>query len=352
MELQINSGAGDIPPPREPAFQARSRKRKIESSGRSGNISKVSFDSSALPVNGIGGVFAVDKPPGMTSHDVIDVVRGVLRGAKAGHAGTLDPGATGILVVCLGQATKVSSFLMEGSKVYEGWARLGIVTETYDADGAVVDTKPVECTKEEIVATSRDFVGAIEQIPPMFSAVKIGGQKLYRLARRGVEVERPSRKVVVDSFEILDVEPTRFYFRLRCSKGTYVRTIVHDLGQKLGCGAHLESLRRTEQGPFEIKDAVSWEEMRSEGAGESIARRVTPSERALTFLPSCEMESRLPLRVGAVFAAPADAHFEIGRLARLVSRSDRNFGVVRVEKEGLRVLYVAPSGSRRRREAP
>ncbi|MGH2570502.1 MAG: tRNA pseudouridine(55) synthase TruB, partial [bacterium] len=190
----------------------------------------------------------MDKPRGRTSHDVVARVRRVLPGARVGHAGTLDPAATGVLVICVGGATKISAFLMEGEKEYVGTATLGVTTDTQDADGRVVRERPVAADDAAIRAAATRFVGEIEQVPPMYSAVKVGGEKLYRLARQGLEIERAARRVRVHAFEIVGVALPHVDFVLRCSKGTYVRTILHDLGEALGCGAHLARLVRERQG--------------------------------------------------------------------------------------------------------
>ena len=179
-----------------------------------------------------------------------------------GHAGTLDPAATGVLVLCVGKATKISAFLMEGEKEYVGTGRLGVTTDTQDGEGQVVQERPVDTDADAVRQAAARFVGEIEQVPPMYSAVKVGGQKLYRLARQGQEVERKPRPVTVHALEIGRVELPEFDFILRCSKGTYVRTIVHDLGEALGCGGHLAGLVRERQGSFGRERAVTWEPTR------------------------------------------------------------------------------------------
>jgi tRNA pseudouridine55 synthase len=302
------------------------------------------------------GVFAVDKPAGVTSHDVVDRVRRALGGAKAGHAGTLDPQATGVLVLCVGAATKISSFLLDGPKEYEGRARLGVTTDTQDATGKTLEERPVTCDEAELRAAAARYRGGIQQIPPMFSAVKIGGQKLYRLARRGVEIERPARSVHVYAFEILHVELPWFEFRIRCSKGTYVRSIVHDLGADLRCGGHLVELRRTQQGPFTLRDALSWETVTGPGAAEAIdAHRLAPAE-AFSFLPAREADlPRSAFRVGAALpvAPPPPSGESSGEttgpsLERLEIHGEP-VALVRVEGTSCRVVHVFPPSVRRAR---
>lgn len=353
MALRVNSEAEGTPPRPEREFQARSRKRRSGSFAPSGSIFKrspVENPAAALPPS----VFAVDKPAGPTSHDVVDVVRGILGGTKAGHAGTLDPQATGVLVLCLGAATKISSFLVEGEKEYEGTARLGVVTETQDATGKTIEEREVLCDADAIREAARRFVGAIEQVPPMYSAVKIGGQKLYKLARRGVTIDRPPRPVTVYSLVIESVELPTFTFRVRCSKGTYVRSIVHDLGARLGCGGHLQSLRRTLQGPFGLANAISWEVLTGENGAKAIAESSLSPEDALEFLPSAPLEfPRLSLRVGALLRGTFSMGGASSSLVRVTQSGNRLAAVAKLEPDGLRILYVAPaSGRGPRREAP
>jgi tRNA pseudouridine55 synthase len=204
------------------------------------------------------GILLVDKPSGMTSHDVVARLRHRLGLRQIGHAGTLDPLATGLLVVLVGRATKVSQYLTSLDKEYEGTFELGKVTDSHDADGEVVATHPVpELDAAGLRAVMQTFVGDQFQIPPMFSAKKINGVPLYKLARKGQVVEREPRFIHVDLFELLEFTPPTASFRLRSSKGTYVRTITHDLGTKLGCGATLNALRRTASGQFRVSDAAA-----------------------------------------------------------------------------------------------
>lgn len=202
------------------------------------------------------GVLLVDKPQGITSHDVVDKVRWLYQTRRVGHAGTLDPMATGLLIILVGKATKASQYLMSQEKEYLGEATLGVVTDSQDADGATVETNPVPAfTREDLTAAMNAMLGDQQQIPPMHSAKKIGGKKLYELARQGVEVEREPRFIRIEAFELLSWESPRLNFRVHCTKGTYVRTIAYDLGRKLGPGAHLTMLRRTLSGSLKIDHA-------------------------------------------------------------------------------------------------
>jgi tRNA pseudouridine55 synthase len=208
------------------------------------------------------GALLIDKPVGPTSHDIVEAVRRDFRIAKVGHCGTLDPNATGLLVLLLGRATKLSEKLMSGDKVYEGTMKLGETTDSYDAQGELVASLPVPpTTVEELNELAATFVGDHMQVPPMVSAIKKDGVPLYKLARKGIEVERKPRLVHIYNFRFSDYAEPIGYFRVACTKGTYVRTLVHDVGQKLGCGAHLANLRRLVSGKFDVTDAMEFEEL-------------------------------------------------------------------------------------------
>ena len=208
------------------------------------------------------GVLLVDKPSGWTSHDVVAKVRAHFGLKKVGHCGTLDPMATGLLVLVLGRATRLSEKLTSDDKSYEGTILLGVTTNTEDADGETVETKPVPpLTEAEMVAVLDKFKGDIYQTPPMISAVKYQGRPLYKLARKGIVVEREPRLVHIYDLRMLAMELPRVNFRMVCSKGTYVRTLAADIGIALGCGAHLAGLRRTAAGKFKLEDAHSLEQI-------------------------------------------------------------------------------------------
>jgi tRNA pseudouridine55 synthase len=212
----------------------------------------------------ISGILNIDKPAGMTSHDVVNRVRRMSGQRRVGHAGTLDPAATGVLIVCLGQATRVVEYLMASDKVYRAQIRLGVSTDTHDAEGEVTATAEVDFGQEEgwrIREALASFVGPIQQVPPMYSALKREGVPLYRLARQGITVERKPRPVVIYDIELLDWNPPLFTIRVKCSPGTYIRALARDLGQELGCGAHLHSLTRLASGHFTLEEAVSLEEL-------------------------------------------------------------------------------------------
>jgi tRNA pseudouridine55 synthase len=206
----------------------------------------------------LSGVLNVDKPPGMTSHDVVDVVRRVAGQRKVGHAGTLDPMATGVLLVCLGQATRVAEYLMLGRKRYRATIVFGATTDTYDADGEMVSKGGrIDFARGEIEAGLNVFRGRIEQVPPLYSALKRDGQPLYKLARQGKTVDLAPRPVEIDEIVLLDWSPPSLIIEVACSPGTYIRSLAHDLGQRLGSGAYLASLVRLSSGRFHLQDAVS-----------------------------------------------------------------------------------------------
>jgi tRNA pseudouridine55 synthase len=207
------------------------------------------------------GAVLIDKPAGPTSHDVVDALRRAFRLEKVGHCGTLDPNATGLLIIVLGKGTKLSEKLMSDDKVYEGTIKFGETTDSYDADGELVSSLPVlPMTLEEINESAATFQGDQMQMPPMVSAVKVKGVPLYKMARKGIEVERKARLIHVYQFRCSKYEEPIGFFRIACTKGTYVRALAHDLGQKLGCGAHLATLRRVVSGKFDVADALQFED--------------------------------------------------------------------------------------------
>lgn len=225
------------------------------------------------------GILLVDKPTDHTSHDVVARLRGKLKMKRVGHAGTLDPMATGLLVILVGKATRVSNYLMSLDKEYEGTIELGKKTDTQDAEGEVMETRPVPpLSAEQIVAAMKSFLGDQYQKPPMYSAIKIDGVPLYKSARRGEEVEREPRFIRVNSWDLTGLALPRFDFRLRCTKGTYVRTLANDLGEKLGCGAFLAALRRTATDKFHISQALTLDQINALSLPEIEKRLIPPRD--------------------------------------------------------------------------
>jgi len=210
----------------------------------------------------LDGAILIDKPAGPTSHDVVDAIRRQFGIKKVGHCGTLDPNATGLLIIVLGRGTKLSEKLMGDDKVYEGAIKFGETTNSYDADGEILETKPVPpLTPDQLNEAATAFIGDQMQTPPMVSAIKIKGVPLYKLARKGIEVEREPRLVHIYSFRFTSYELPLGQFRIACTKGTYVRSIAHEFGQKLGCGAHLATLRRNVSGKFDVADATGLDDV-------------------------------------------------------------------------------------------
>jgi len=237
-----------------------------------------------LSFSPLDGALLIDKPPGPTSHDVVAAVRRRFGIKKVGHCGTLDPNATGLLVLVLGKATRLSERLMSGDKVYEGTLKLGETTNSYDADGELTSSLPVPLlTTEELSEVAATFLGDQMQLPPMVSAIKKDGVPLYKLARKGVEVERKERFIHIYTFSIASYSEPLATFRVACTKGTYVRTLVHDLGQKLGCGAHLAALRRLVSGKFNISTALPLDD----------ALALSPVELEQRIIPMLKLASDL-----------------------------------------------------------
>jgi len=223
----------------------------------------------------VSGIIVVDKDKGMTSHDVVDLVRRRFVLKKTGHAGTLDPNATGVLVLLVGSATKLSQKLSGEDKMYRALMKLGVRTDSGDVTGKIVSKKDILIGPQEINEVMKQFLGDIEQVPPMFSAKKIKGKRLYKMARRGEVVERPPVRVTIKSLDIRAVNLPEVEFDVLCSKGTYIRQLADDIGERLGCGAHLVELRRISSGNFKVEDAVTiseLSEMSKESFNESVKR--------------------------------------------------------------------------------
>ncbi len=272
------------------------------------------------------GILVIDKPAGLTSHDVINHVRRATKIRQVGHAGTLDPMATGVLVVCLGQATRVSEYLLGHDKAYRATIRLGLETNTYDADGETIATHEVNVDRANVERALARFVGEIRQIPPMYSAIKREGLKLYELARRGIEIEREARSVVIHSIELCRYQAPDATIDVRCSAGTYIRSIAHDLGAALGTGGHLIELRRTAAGPFTIDQAISLESFEAAARAGQWHVHLRAIDEALSDWPLVVLAE--PDRVRALNGAPiftlklagtrCRAHDERGNLIALL----------------------------------
>ena len=231
------------------------------------------------------GIVIIDKPSGWTSMDVCAKIRGILKEKRVGHGGTLDPMATGVLPVFVGQATRAVEFAENGEKEYIAGLRLGLVTNTQDTSGETLETHPVTADRKALEALLPRFTGPIQQIPPMYSAIKINGQKLYELARRGQEVARRPRSITIHALELLEGEGADWTVRVRCSKGTYVRTLCHDLGRALGCGGFMSSLRRTRAGSFTLAQAVTMQQVLDFAAGQDPQQLLMPVDAVFAAHP-------------------------------------------------------------------
>lgn len=281
------------------------------------------------------GVLVVDKPPGMTSHDVVDHVRRTLETRKVGHAGTLDPDATGILLLGVGRATRFLSYAQAAPKRYVAGARFGSSTTTQDASGEVVAERDPRFTEAQLRAAIAELTGEIEQVPPMVSAVKVGGERLYAKARRGEEVERAARRVIVYELKLLehDAGAATATLEALCSGGTYVRTLIHDLGERLGCGAHMTSLRRTAAAGFTETDAIALE-----AVGPAALR---PLGDAVRELPRLDVTADDAVAVSHGKALQTDSPVPPGHVA--VFHDERLIAVYRSEERGLRPDRVVPA---------
>lgn len=297
----------------------------------------------------MNGVLVIDKPSGPTSFDVVRKVRSLLRIKKVGHTGTLDPMATGVLPLCLGDATRIAGFITEGDKAYDAVVKLGAETDTLDAQGQVVATHPVpELDREKLEAALEQFRGPFLQTPPMYSAIKIGGKRLYELARAGEEVDRPARQVTVYELLVRDFSSDELRVSVRCSKGFFVRSLAQDLGRALGTGAHLKALRRTQSGPFTLQTAValsSLEEAVAENDAAALAeieaRLVGPNE-ALSELPALNVSGRDAERV--VHGVPLEVQAAPGKV-RVLGPQNTLLAVAEVMPTGrLRYLRVLAQG--------
>ncbi len=233
------------------------------------------------------GILVIDKPEGKSSTQIVEYIKRKLRVRKVGHGGTLDPFATGVLPICIGKGTKIAQFILEGDKEYQGFFEFGIETETYDLTGEVLARHPIpELTLSDIQKVFDKFIGVIEQKPPAYSATKFHGRPLYKYAREGLKIEKPPKKVEILEFKALEYKPPRVHFRIYCSKGTYIRALVHEIGQVIGCGATLVNLRRLRKGPFTIEQAINIDEFEKLFKQNRIEEKIIPISKALEFIPT------------------------------------------------------------------
>ena len=247
----------------------------------------------------VHGILLLDKPAGITSNDALQRIKRLYRAARAGHTGSLDKPATGMLPLCLGEATKVSSYILNANKIYVSVAKLGVVTSTADAEGEILASKQVpEFNQQQLEEIIAQFVGNIEQVPPMYSALKVDGQRLYKLAYQGLEVERKSRPVTIHQIDLLHFDQNSFELKVRCSKGTYIRILIEDIGQALGCGAHVSTLRRLSTGPFNEAQMVSMETIEniskeSEEGDAALDQLLVPADSALEHITEVNLTEEM-----------------------------------------------------------
>jgi tRNA pseudouridine55 synthase len=303
------------------------------------------------------GVLNVDKPPGLTSHDVVVSIRKMARQRKVGHAGTLDPMATGVLLVCLGRATRVSEYLMRTPKVYRAAVRLGVSTTTHDAEGEITGEAEVNVTREGLDLALRQFLGHIHQVPPRYSAVKRDGKRFYELARQGIEVEVPVREVDITQLQIVDWALPVVHVEVHCGPGTYVRALARDLGRALGCGAHLVALRRLSSGSFAVSDAVTLEHLGRAFSGDTVDQYLHPLDVAFRHLPALrlDLDTARRLAMGQAVAGDVEgletgdgdlarAYAPSGQFVALVYRDEHTAGKWRPRKVFSGPQEIEPSG--------
>ena len=270
----------------------------------------------------VSGILNIDKPTGMTSHDVVAYVRRLISQRRVGHAGTLDPMATGVLLLCLGQATRVAEYLMAGRKKYLAVVRLGVATDTYDAEGSITQTvEAFALSREEIEEASSTFQGQIQQVPPPYSAIRRQGRRLYELARRGIPVQVPPRRVELDEIKLLAWDAPQVTLQITCSPGTYIRSLAHDLGQVLKVGGHLTALRRLASGNWRVEEAVNLDDLTAAVQAGAWLHLMHPIDAALQDLDRVDLSVDLAQRVSQGQAVELKARPETN-LARAYAPGD------------------------------
>lgn len=293
------------------------------------------------------GILSILKPPQMTSHDIVSVVRKKINMKKVGHTGTLDPMAVGVLPVCLGKATKIIEYLQTDTKIYRGELTLGSATDTQDKWGNIISQRDVKVKKEDIINVFKSFEGECLQIPPMYSALKHKGRKLYELAREGIEIEREPRKINIFYLNILRIVEDKVLFDVKCSKGTYIRTLCHDIGEALGCGGHMSFLERLENGVFNLQNSITVEELNEADLDLIEKKYLYGIDYPLGFMPRVDVNTLalkwilngVPLRDGAF---KNNAKLKNNDLARLyiddkflalgVYHKDKDHSYIKVKK--------------------
>ncbi len=284
----------------------------------------------------LNGLLLFDKPSGISSNRALQKVKGIFNAAKAGHTGTLDPLATGLLVICFGRATKISDYLLTADKQYQVILKLGMTTTSGDADGEVLDQQDAtSINTAQIQHAASQLTGSIKQVPPMYSALKHQGKRLYDLARQGVEVEREPREVIIHSFDFIHQQDSLVTMQVHCSKGTYVRTLVEDLGKSLGCGAHITTLRRIALGPFSNPEMHTLNDIEplAEKGELALDTLLLPTDAALEAYPAISVDTKTMLDIQHGRSVQL-ADLPIGERARIYNEEKQFYGIASVNNEG------------------
>ncbi len=281
----------------------------------------------------ISGVVLLDKPLGLSSNQAMQRVKHLYQAEKAGHTGSLDPLATGLLPICLGEATKFANFLLDADKTYLATVKLGITTTSADAEGEVIAQKPVDVTLQQVESVLHQFIGDIEQTPPIYSALKVDGKPLYAYARAGQEVEIKSRYVSIHQIHLEHFEADELVFTVTCSKGTYIRTLAQDIGAKLGCGAHLKGLRRLTSGTFDLKDALPLEVL-SELSLEELDAKLLPIDIKIQHLPKLTLNAEQTDIIQHGQAIKPNQEIIFNEFIRLYDMSGEFIGLAQKQADG------------------
>lgn len=279
-------------------------------------------------------ILIVDKPAGMTSHDVVHEVRRIVDDRRVGHTGTLDPFATGVLVLCVGIATRLVEYMLVHDKRYLARVRLGETTDTYDRTGAVLQERPVEVERDRVASALAEFRGQIQQKPPPYSAIRVEGKRAHSLARAGKEFDLEPRTVCVHSLELLEFDPPSLTLDVACAAGVYVRSIAHDLGQRLGCGAHLAELRRTQVGAFSIDEAHTLDALLTAKQNGTLGSMLLPPERAFPHWPELRLDAAGDARVFHGHAVPFPEAIPQRGMCRIHSSDGRLFAIAEISSDG------------------
>ncbi|MGC6406917.1 tRNA pseudouridine(55) synthase TruB [Bisgaard Taxon 45] len=286
----------------------------------------------------IDGVFLLDKPQGMSSNDIMQKVKRVFQANKAGHTGALDPLATGMLPICLGEATKFSQFLLDADKRYQVTAKLGERTDTSDAEGQVVETRTVNISEQDILAALPHFRGELMQVPTMFSALKHQGKPLYEYARAGITVEREARPITIFELNFIAYEAPYLTLEVHCSKGTYIRTLVDDLGEYLGCGAHVTVLRRTAVANYPLEAMMDWDSLQHLANQQDLAlldQHLLPTDSAVAKLPALHLNEQQTKAIGFGQRVKFDNPERLYGQVRLFSETQQFLGVALVDEQNV-----------------